>query len=67
MVLFEQFIIVCGTLNLEESTGFDTFLIINSTHVFYGLLKDPNKNSGQNYYCILNLFISVILNSFLNH
>lgn len=52
MVLFEQFIIVCGTLNLEESTGFDTFLIINWTHVFDGLLKDPNKNSGQHYYCI---------------
>lgn len=52
MVLVKQFIIIFRTLNLEESTGFDTFLIINWTHVFDGLLKDPNTNNGQHYYCI---------------
>lgn len=52
MILVEQFIKICRTLSLKESTGFDTFLIINWTNVLYGLLKDPNKNSGQHYYCI---------------
>lgn len=59
MVLFEQFIIVCGTLNLEEFTGFDTFLIINWTHVFDGLLRDPNKNSRQRYYCTYLEFVHI--------
>lgn len=52
MVLVKKLIIICRTLNLEESTGFDTFLIINWAHVFDALLKDPNKNSGQHYYFI---------------